>query len=291
MTKNRTIVFAFAALLMAMPFATGNVYATTHQNDTLEGTANLKGFCGIAVPPTIVFGDIAPGVISEEFEASIYTGDSSLSGIEISATASDWTGTDVVTFAELIHDGTAEIPEGFEIVITDGVNTERFIAKDDPTSSTNGFDISGDAERDFTNLKDILDESSLIVIVDSNDPVPTKIVMEPYILGDYEKISITPSDTSLVVAKQFSLDGSIPAVHLKASVTKFVVDITDYVNTDLTYAEKTSMSTSSVILTSEATPKSDTVLVLQISTIGTLENMPYTGILTQTLTFTALCEQ
>lgn len=80
-------------------------------------------------------------------------------------------------------------------------------------------------------------------------------------------------------------------VHLNSEVTRFAITTDGTTNAEVTYVEKVSFGTVDVstTLSNTVTPAFDTNLYLQISADGTLKNMPYSGPLEQTLTFTSSC--
>ena len=253
----------------------------------MQGTAQLGQYCGINVQPSIAFGAVVAGVLSQELQTTIYTGDSTVDGITIAAQATDWTGTNTKAT------GTATISSvqaGDTLVIGSITYTAVLINETllSPTATNAEYHVGVDDDATARNIVSAVSSIDNSIRSGASGNVVTITASTTGIGGN--AIALTSGQNTIAVSGSGTLEGgSEGQVHLAADVTKFSVDVASTGNPGIDYASKTSMDSTSVDLTNVASPANDVDLYLQISTIATLQNMPYDGELTQTLTFTVDC--
>lgn len=95
-TKNTTIVFAFALMLMATPLAIGNAYA-------VGGSGVINPTCGITAPGNINLGTIIAGSTSSETHIAVPTTGTIPGTFEL--ISSDWTGAGAKATGSLLVNG------------------------------------------------------------------------------------------------------------------------------------------------------------------------------------------
>ncbi len=270
--KQTTFVFAFAALLFVMPLATPNAVAT-------EGQANLLATCGFDIPPAIIdMGTLIAGSDGSEVEVTLIHAGSGSTYLEV--VPLDWFGTGVSSTGTITivsqPVGTVDNTTVGGIEYNAGFS---YILGADTTETATNFAAAIDADTDFTATSS---GNEVYVVYNT-----------PGIAGDLIVFTtISPSAITLTGSGTLE-NGADPEVHLDASVTKY-----DYVNngdtalatSDYTADKATvgaSSNTHEVFATSD--PDHNVVIQFQLSADGTLLNMPYSGALTQDLTFTYDC--
>lgn len=293
-TKNRTVVITFAALLMVMPLASSNVFATEHRNNDMEGTADLLAVCGIFVSENIDFGQIAPGVDSKEVDASVTTRNSSIDGFGISVTGSDWIGTDSgpasgeITVSNVLVGNTVVIGDITYIAVAQGEALNPVT----PTSAE--FNINSENDVTTVNLASAISSADAGTTMTISQPKDGKFTVTAIEVGDSGNSILFASESNpstISVSGSGTLEGGTDGVtHLLADVTKFsfTTDGTTVEASD--YASKTSsLGVTPVDLTTDAQIDQNIALKFQITTFDTLKAMPYSGDLTQQITFTTTC--
>lgn len=135
-TKNTTIVFAFAAMLMAAPLAIGNAYA-------VGGDGVIDAACSIELPTSIDLGTITPGADTGEVLVSIVT-DGTVPGTFEIQMDDNWDGVGTQATASLLILSDA-VTETFT------VNGHVFLGVDS-SSSAGEFDTSGSISAQATAL-------------------------------------------------------------------------------------------------------------------------------------------
>ena len=278
--KQTTFVFAFAALLFVMPLATPNAVAT-------EGQANLLATCGFDIPPAIIdMGTLIAGSDGSEVEVTLIHAGSGSTYLEV--VPLDWFGTGVNSTGTIIINS----PVDGDIVSIGDTHYEA-----NGSGSNVNFAIgSGATANDdtATNLAAAINGETATTNITATFS-GNEVYVEygtPSTAGDVD-FDATTNGSGIIVSGSTLTGGTDPEVHLDASVTKY-----DYVNNGATAlvtsdytADKVSVGASSntheVFATSD--PDHNVVIQFQLSADGTLLNMPYSGALTQDLTFTYDC--
>lgn len=136
-TKNTTIVFAFAALLLVMPLSAGSVYAQ------VGGSGEINPSCGIVSPSSINLGGVSVGATSlGEVKISIPT-EATIPGT-FELTSTDWVGVGKKATGSLII---IDDPTGKTITI----NGQPFLGGDG-TIGEGQFDVGSSTSDAATNL-------------------------------------------------------------------------------------------------------------------------------------------
>ncbi|WP_371503712.1 hypothetical protein [Nitrosopumilus adriaticus] len=282
-TKNRIVVFAFATLLMAMPLA-NSAFA--------DGDATLDPTCGVTIPGTISLGSFSAGADGTEVESSMATTGSQAGTLELSA--SDWTGvgqnargsvllvgvvaTETITINGLVYTAVA----GAKADNTQfSIDTSMVAAATDLAASINADVRAG-------TLNDVSATSTENLVFLEQTVVGTG--------GDATTLAEAVADAgTLISGATFTGGENSGVVHMQSEVTRYVITTDGTASTGVAYASKTPIEVASTnkVLTIPAEltdPAQNVRLSLQVSGDGTLENLPYDGVLQQTLTFTVTCQ-
>ena len=272
-TKNTTIVIAFAAILLAMPFATQNAQAV----DLV-----IEGSCGITVvggSGGIDLGSLAPNAESIEFDVIVTTDGTQVGTFEIEA--ADWISSGT-TSTGYITIGASQVDDTSSVTI----NGEAFLATA-ATQDANNF-ISGDAATSATNLATAINANGSVDVtaVDTEDIV----LLRSDTAGTAAEYSMSSADGNMVVGAA-TLAGATNsgAVIMQAELTKYDVTNTGTVPISSTYASKTALLAAGVndiiVPLIDVTEDVD----LQFQVLGTLDDPDFFGTVTQVLTFAAIC--
>jgi len=276
-------IFVFAALLMVMPLANSNAFGQS------TGISNLNPSCGIDVPGSIDMGSISDGADGIEEVISTINATGTQSSI-LDVVAGDWEGvgsnaTGVVTLVNVASSETITL-NGLVYTAVTGTksgNTQFSIDTSDSAAATD-LTASINADTRSGTTDDISAEVFDNVIVVYAATVGTG--------GNAITMAEAVTDAGTTVSGS-TLSGAENAgiVHMQAETTKYAITTDSTSSTGATYAQKTNFAADSVskVLSSTVTPANEVSLSLQVSGDGTLENMSYSGTLTQTLTFTATC--
>lgn len=278
-TKNTTIVFAFAALLMVMPLANSNAFG--------DGDANLDPSCGVTTT-NIDMGSFSIGADGTEVETSWVTGGAVAGTLEV--TAGDWLGvgtlsTGVITLTNVISTDIVTINGLAYTGVASGATEGQFnIGGDDIITATNlASSINADTRTGVTVVaQDLTSESTGNVVI-----------VRATVLGTTgNSIDLVSSDSTMVVDAATLTDAEASGVtHMESTATKYAITTDGTSSTGTSYAGKTALDADTVlkVLTSTVDPAQNVRISMHISGDGTLINLPYSGALTQTLSFTVTC--
>lgn len=273
--KNVTIVFAFAAMLMAWPLVGTNAFA--------DGEGIISGTCGFTEPSSIDFGTISRGTVGTETGDSWAALGSETGNIDLDA--GDWFDLGDRGVGDLDHDGT-DITTTATVVI----GTETFTATSGGSGAFN-FDYDGNAAADFAALQAAISTDSVFVTAVLTSS--TLIDLTAVARGTAGNLALSTTGTTGITDTDLTGGGDNPVVHLQAEVTKlyFTVDGTDPLTVQ-NYAGKTAIGASGVDteIVTLTSPNFPLRTAFQITGVDpALENLPFSGSLVQTLTFTVTC--
>lgn len=270
-TKTQVTVFAFAALLMALPFATS-------QNAQAADLV-IEGSCGITVvggSGGIDLGSITPDAESIEYDVVVTTDGTQVGSFEIEA--ADWLSSGTTSTGYLTLDTIVDTTSFVTI------NSETFTATA-ATQDVNNF-ISGSDSVSATNLATAINANTSVDV--------TALATEGTVLlrsdtaeaaGEY---TITSNDGTIVVG---ALTGSTEAgaTIIQAELTKYDFTNTGTVPISSTYASKTAVDVAGVNVIVIPSIDVDQDIDLQFQVLGTLDDATFFGTVTQFITFTANC--
>lgn len=281
--KNTTIVFAFAALMMALPFATGTAYAE-------EMDANLNAECGFTTTSagSINFGSFSldddAATVGEE-DAVFPPVAGSTASARVQVTFADWFGTGTLASGTLTL-----VSVGDTESVTVGSNSYIAVAG---AAGAGEYTIDGD---------DVADAAALAALIRSTDSANFKastagtnvVTIVPTLRGDAATANaLTLTGSAGATAVGFSGASDTPQIIMDGETTKFTWDITGAQST--TYAAKSAIVTlgSSQEILGGTDPAENIYLALMIDPASaTFSNLPYDGPLTQEITITveAACD-
>ena len=278
-TINATFVIAFAALMMAMPFATGTAFAE-------EMDASLNADCGFTVTSAddIDFGSFSVGdnaaTVGEE-DAVFPAVAGSTASARVSVEFGDWFGTGTRASGTLTLSGMAAA----ETVV---VGSETYTAVSG-AAGANQFDIDGD---------DIADAANLAAVIRATDAANFKVstagtavvTIDSVVRGTAGNALTLTGDTG-ATASDTTLLGAVntPQLIMDGETTRTTWDITGAQNT--AYASKVSTiaaDTAQEVL-GGTDPNESLYLAIMIdpaSATFATANLPYDGPLTQQITIT-----
>jgi hypothetical protein len=280
---NATFVIAFTALMMAMPFATGTVFAE-------EMDASLNAACGFttASAGSVDFGTFAAtenaaSVGEEDVVLPFVVGSTASARVQL--TFADWfgTGTRAAGTLTLVSVAAAE---------TVVVGTQTYTAVAGAPGALQ-FTIDGN---------DAADALSLATIIRSTDAATFKVStagtnvvsLVAQVRGTGGNALTLTGDTG-ATASDTTLTGAsaTPQLIMDGETTKFTPSIVSAQTT--TYAAKTAITTlgTSQEVLGGTNPAANIHLALMIDPASaTFSNLPYDGPLTQTITITveAACD-
>lgn len=285
-TKSILFVLAFAAMMLAWPMTAQTAFAD-------GSTSSLNLACGVTTPGTIAFGsfslDTPPA--AQEFNDMAKLG-AEIGTFDVEAT--DWLGvaqrssgailvvgavaTNVVTVNGLIYTAGA----------TNDANTFIPGATDAATAITLAAAINANAETG-------LDEATHDV--DATAVGTTVLLRSDVADADGDNIGViqTVGTGTLVASAATLLNGEDAGViHMLASNTHYTVTVDGSSSTGEIYSVKKALAATGVDLSLAPQTEATTNLqmTLEISPLtAEMLNLPYNGALSQTLTFTSLCNQ
>lgn len=296
--KKQAIVFAIIAILMAMPFAGSSAFGAS-----VEATANLGKVCGLVSGQPVELGVFYPGLVGEEAEFTISQSSDTNAPFNVLIGGSNWVGgtasaTGTITLSSAVV-GNMVTVNGLEytgIAGSKGNDNTKFSI--DTSNTAAATDLADSIAKD---VRTGITVPALDVTATSSETIITVTAATPGIIGN----GITMAKTGeLIVLSGDNLEGGLDAdglIHLDSNVTKFSASfdgttaLTGGDNDLQKYGAKTAIgSTESPkpMGTTEYTlgddPR-DIHVAIQITGDGTLQNLPYLGPLTQTLTLTASC--
>lgn len=270
------IIIVFAASLMSMPFANVDVFG--------DGDATLDPSCPVTIPGSINMGSFSIGTDGTEVLSTMATPGTVGGTLELSA--GDWKGVglsakgtivvsgivadETVTVNSLVYTAVAGVKSG---------NTEFSIDTSDTAVAT---DLTASINsRDSTAVTATQNLNAILLKADA-----------PGTPGNAFTLAETVGDAGTTVSgATFAGGEAIGVVHMQAEATKYVITTDGTANAAVSYASKNAIGVDGVntLLTANVDVANDVKLYMQISGVGTLENLPYSGALTQVLTFTVTC--
>lgn len=281
--KNIALLLVTVSLI-TLPVAN----ASTQQ---IEATAHIAASCGVTITDDIDFGTLIPGTVSNEVREFFKTSGSQTSSLSVMA--SNWVG-----------DGSYATGKIYLGIVNDGdsitINGLDYIGKTNPTQDGEflvGANKAANAKRLVAVINEDTREGITIPTQDVTATATNNMVkIQATVLGKIgNDIDVTSGDSSFTISNP-TLSGAqdVDAIHLAAEVTRYFIAITPEESKSTQYTNKIPLGSAeeTVLLTSNAGPVDSVELYLQISATGDLlQNMPYMGVITQTLTFTAECNE
>lgn len=276
------IAFLLAVLLITLPITN----ASTQQ---IEGKAQIVASCGVEITDDIDFGTLTPGTDGLEVKESFKTSGSQTSSISLMAF--DWVGDGSFATGKIYL---GNVVDGDSITI----NGLDYTGKTNPVEAWE-FLVGKNIVANTGRLANVINEDVRDGITDPDQDVTATatdnmIKIQATALGKTgNDIDISSSYSSFTIINP-TLSGAqdVGAIHLAAEVTKYFIATTPKDAKSTHYADKTPLGSAgkSILLTDNAGPVDLVELYLQISAQGVLlQNMPYMGDITQTLTFTIDC--
>jgi len=274
--KNKISIMMFTAILVAWPLTATNAFG--------DGDATLDADCPVTIPASINMGNFAIGADGTEVLSTMAT-DGTVGGtLELSA--GDWKG--VGTSAK----GTIVVV-GIVATETVTVNSLVYTAVAGAKSGNTQFSID---------TSDTATATDLAASINSRDGAAVTAVQQLNAIllkadtlgtgGNSFTLAETVTDAGTTISgATFAGAEATGVVHMQAEATKFVITTDGTTNAGVAYASKTAIGVDGVntLLTANVDIANDVKFYMHISGVGTLEALPYSGALTQVLTFTVTC--
>jgi len=269
------IIIVFAASLMSMPFANVDVFG--------DGDATLDPSCPVTIPSSINMGSFSIGTDGTEVLSTMATPGTVGGTLELSA--GDWEGVGLSAKGTIVVSG---------IVADETVTVNSFVYTAVAGAKSGNTEFSIDTS-------DTAAATDLTASINSRDGVVTAtqnlnaILLKADALGtggNAFTLAETVTDAGTTVSGATFAGGEASGVvHMQAEATKYVITTDGTANAAVSYASKNAIGVDGVntLLTANVDVGNDVKLYMQISGVGTLENLPYSGALTQVLTFTVTC--
>lgn len=253
-TKNATFVFAFAAMMMAMPLATSNAFG-----DTV--ISNVSESCGFTISPAASFGAITRGAatITEQSVVFTPTGGSTGTG-QISVLATDWKGLGDRSSGTL-----TVVSVGDTETVT--INSVVYTAGATENSGTRVFTFAGTDIEDAASIARVINAGSDTANVRAYTSGTNVITIEAETRGAAGNFGLaTTSGTSSVSAANLAGGGANIATHIQGEITKFNMVADDGTSTGQNYATKSkSMPTAAITIPQEMLGGIDTTKNVNLS--------------------------
>lgn len=285
-TKSILFVLAIGAMMLAWPLTAQTAFA-----DGSTSSLNLE--CGVTTPGTIAFGSFSLDTPPAQQEFN----DMEKLGAEIGTfdvEATDWLGVaqrasaaitvlspivgDVFTYETITVtvSATTDDADNFQLGATDAATAILLAA---------AINLNADAGDEAT------------VDVDAVAVGTTVILRSDItgIAGNDVNIAQTTGTATLVASSATLINGEDTGViHMLASNTKYTITVDGSSSSGDNYAAKTNLAATGVDLSLASQTESTTNLQMSLEinpSTANMLNLPYNGALTQTLTFTSLCNQ
>jgi len=271
-----SMAIMFAASLMTLPFINVDVFG--------DGDATLDPSCPITIPGSINMGSFGIGADGTEVLSTMATPGTVGGTLELSA--EDWKGvgtsakgsivvvgiaaTETVTVNSLVYTGVTGAKAGNTQF---SVDTSDIATATDLAASINARDGAA-----------VTATQQLNAVLLKADALGTG--------GNAFTLAEAVADAGTTVSgATFAGAEAVGVVHMQAEATKYVTTTDGTTNAGVSYASKNAIGVDGVntLLTANVDITNDVKLYMQISGVGTLENLPYSGALTQVLTFTVTC--
>lgn len=276
--QKSTIVIAFAAMLMAMPFATTNAFA--------DGSADLDNVCGFTTTNPFSFGDFAAGSTVTEKTVSFPAVADTTGSARFTVSATDWIGDGdrsegTMTITTVVED---------ENVVVGGTT---YTAKDSPSTAIEFLSTATNALESAQSLADKVRANDASLRASTSGTTTVTFQAETRGAGGDAKTLTVGTSTSVSVSGATLTGGGSNAVkHMEAEVTKFDITSDGTSSASTAYGSKQAFNVATVDkeMIGGTDPDNALDISLEITGVGTLINLPYDGPLTQTLTFTVTCD-
>lgn len=277
-TKNTTIVFAFAALLMVMPLANSNAFG--------DGSSDLDNVCGFTTTNPFSFGDFAKGSTVTEQTVAFPAVTDTTGSARFTVSATDWIGdgdrsSGTMTITTVAEDETVVI------------NAITYTAKDSPSGAAEFLSTATNALDSAQSLADKVRANDATVRTSTSGTTIVTIVAETRGSGGDTKTLTAGTATSVAVSGATLANGGSNTIkHMEAEVTKFDITSDGSSSASTAYASKQAFNVAGVDkeMIGGTDPDNSLDISLEITGVGTVINLPYDGPLTQTLTFTVTCD-
>lgn len=281
-TKSLSVIFAFAALLLAWPMAT--------QTANADGGSGSNPVCDLGIPGPIAMGNIVPGAETAESAEQTWTTGGNVDGT-IEVVAGDWLGVGTkssgsITLNNVIATNT----------IT--VNGQLMTAVPIGTAGANEFDVGATDTITATNLAAKITSETQDTTISGVDPTAIStvnvVIVRSDVVGTIGDTMPMTLASATMTADALLSDGENAGVkHAESSMTKFKISTAAADTTGDDYATKTgqmpAVETDKLVMAIRSDVNSDTKVTFQVTGVGTLVGLPYSGALNQGLTFTFTC--
>lgn len=279
-TKNATIVFAFAALLMAWPL--------TAQVANATGDATSDPDCPVTIPGSFAMGNVVPGSDTVQTSEFVMATPGNVDGT-LELQVGDWLG--VGTRASAV------------VVLTNVIATDILTINGQAVTavasgaSTNEFDIGVDDAATATNLAAAITTDAQVTTIAGVDPtaVATEnvVIIRSDVVGTIGNVAVATADSTITVPAGGLLeDGENTSVkHAESTMTHFTFTSDGSSSQGGAYSSKTAAlaDTEVLVVVPRTDINQDVKVTFHISGDGTLVALPYSGALQQSLTFTVTC--
>lgn len=282
-TKTIPIVFAFAAILLAWPMAT--------QTANADGVVVVPGICGINAGGDFALPNLTAGVESTESGVFTITTTGNTAGT-FEIIASDWIGNGETATGAI----TLNSPNDLDTVT---INSIVFTAEDDGAGLAEGeFASEGTANADATSLAAQINAHTGAVNVQATARENVVLLRSDAIGAAADDIPLAESTTSarIVISGATMLNGEAQGTkHMESTATRYSVTNTGVDPAGQTYAAKATSGafptaeTDKEIVVTQTNPAQDIKMRFHVTGVGFTGADTYSGGLTQTLTFSTLC--
>jgi len=276
--KTNAIIFAFAALLVAMPLA-------ANSNAFGDSTVTIPGECGITVPSTISLGTLTKGTVGVESSIVTIITDGNTPGT-IDITAGDWLSTGTKSTGHLVLNN---------VVATNTVtiNNVVFTATVATTGAQDTTNFRVGATSDTTTATNLATSinANTAVLVDAK-AVGDRVLLSSENTGTTNGYPLISAQTTIVTSGSTMNAGDASGVkYIESTNTRYSFTIDGTNPRVSTYALKNAFDTDAVLFVAISATDStkDTKMKFQLDGSGSniLVNKP--SALVQTLTFGATC--
>jgi len=277
--KTKAIIFAFAALLVAMPLAANsNAFGAIS-----GGTVTIPGECGLTLPSTITMGKLTKGTMGIETDTiTMPTTGNTPGTLEI--IAGDWLGAGTLSTGHLILKGVVAT----NTVAINGVTFTAIAAGATPVSDQ--FVVGGTDTITATNLATLININGNVKVDASS--TGNVVLLKSEAVGSGNAFSLAAGQSTIVTSDSAMSAGEAPgAKYMESTNTRFSFTTNGVAPAVSTYALKTAFDEDNVLFVAIPATNStkDTKMKFQLDGSGDniLVNKP-SG-LTQSITFSVTC--
>lgn len=224
-TKNTTIVFAFAALLLVMPLANSNAFG-----DSV--ITNVGETCGFTVGTVSTFGTITRGAASITEQSVTFTPTGGSTGIGvISVDATDWMGDGDRSSGSITLVGVAT---------TETVTINSVVYTAGATENTPTFTFGGTDIEDAASLARVINAGSDTANVRAYTSGTNVVTIEAETRGSAGNYAVTTTSSASTAVSLIGGGANIVS-HIPGETTKFKMIGDAGTSTGVAYASKTAM--------------------------------------------------